>query len=521
MESSLIQISDMWLKLKPTSIVVLGNGATRESGMDFAQTNSLPVIAINDIPEGLNTIFSVVTNKVLLKEIVHRNSNSIPLVVPSSFPKIENCVPLQISEFEYLEGTTNNVDGEIHFREDFVLLTILDVLDWLVFKNSSNQIEVNLFGFDFEVNEDIENINGNQFLDSMLSRQKSIFSMLLSDIKMHKNLRLINRSRELMLAKDPETYLTIDKSIPKIEKELIHFAIQKNIELQQEMFQRALAGDVLVVAELTNNHLGDTSRLIQMVEECKRQGADVIKIQKRDIDFLYTQEERDSFYKSPFGNTLGEYRQGVELTFEQIEYLTVRCSELEIPWFSSVLDIPSLKLIEQFKPICVKAPSTISNHKNFLRAIADSDVQFVFISTGATNADFMTWVVDNFASKNLVLMQCTSSYPTAPEDSNVAVVQTIKELKSTSKVIPGFSSHDIGSLASQMSVAFGAKFIEKHIKLGSVDWVHFDGVALDLSKNSLRRFVDDIKLAQKVIGSAVKRQLTSEHHKYKPNEKNN
>jgi N-acetylneuraminate synthase len=313
----------------------------------------------------------------------------------------------------------------------------------------------------------------------------------------------------------------INKSVPVFSSTALESAISKNIELQHRMFQRADEGEVQIIAELTNNHLGDTDRLTEMVKLCKSQGASVIKIQKRDINVLYTPEERESSYASPFGTTLGEYRTGVELSTEQIEYLTILCAELDIPWFTSVLDAPSLELIDRFKPLCIKAPSTISEHKNFLRKIAGSNIEYIFISTGATGQSFLDWVVENFSQKKLVLMQCTSSYPTAPDDCNVSVVRTIQRMSEGKRVIPGYSSHDVGSLACQLSIANGARFIEKHIKLGSVEWVHFDGVALDLMTNDFSNFVKDIRIAERVLGSEEKKQLVSEHHKYKPNAKHN
>jgi N-acetylneuraminate synthase len=319
---------------------------------------------------------------------------------------------------------------------------------------------VNLFGFDFEVDEGSENLNGNKFLYSLLERQRSIFSMLLKENRRSDNLLLVNHSNT---NPKTETFLdmsVINKSVPSMTRDLIDIAISKNIELQKGMFDRARNGDVQIVAELTNNHLGDTNRLLKMVEECKRQGADAIKIQKRDINFLYTEEERNSYYKSPFGDTLGEYRAGVELTLEQIEYLTIRCAELNIPWFTSVLDSPSLKLIEHFQPVCIKAPSTISNHRNFLKDIANSQIQYIFISTGATNAEFIDWITDNFKSKQIVLMQCTSKYPTPLEECGVNERKNLEEIFKTPF---GYSDHTKGLSAAKISIVQGAKVIEKHV----------------------------------------------------------
>jgi N-acetylneuraminate synthase len=65
-----------------------------------------------------------------------------------------------------------------------------------------------------------------------------------------------------------------------------------------------------------------------------------------------------------------------------------------------------------------------------------------------------------------------------------------------------------------MAVAAGAKMIEKHVKLGSVQWAHFDDVALDLATNEFTNFVRDVRRAQRIVGSEIKKIRDSEHHKY-------
>jgi N-acetylneuraminate synthase len=56
--------------------------------------------------------------------------------------------------------------------------------------------------------------------------------------------------------------------------------------------------------------------------------------------------------------------------------------------------------------------------------------------------------------------------------------------------------------------------IEKHVKLGSTDWLHFDEVALDLLDDSFFEFISDIRAAEVALGSETKRINRSEHHKY-------
>ena len=66
-----------------------------------------------------------------------------------------------------------------------------------------------------------------------------------------------------------------------------------------------------------------------------------------------------------------------------------------------------------------------------------------------------------------------------------------------------------------LAVAAGAKMIEKHVKLGNMDWVHFDGVALDLLDNTFGDFVSAVRKAELLTGSKTKQIHHQEHHKYK------
>ena len=69
-------------------------------------------------------------------------------------------------------------------------------------------------------------------------------------------------------------------------------------------------------------------------------------------------------------------------------------------------------------------------------------------------------------------------------------------------------------MASCMAISAGAKMIEKHVKLRSNDWSHFDSVALELHTDEFKDFVSQIRLAEKIYGSSRKKINSNEHHKY-------
>ncbi len=128
---------------------------------------------------------------------------------------------------------------------------------------------------------------------------------------------------------------------------------------------------VLIVAEFTNNHLGDLIRLEEMVQLAKEAGADLVKVQKRNVETFYTEEELNSHYESPFGNTLGDYRRRVELDEAGFTFLDLICKQNDIGWFCSVLDLQSFEFIKKFNPMMIKIPSTVSNHRNFHKIVSN------------------------------------------------------------------------------------------------------------------------------------------------------
>ena len=157
--------------------------------------------------------------------------------------------------------------------------------------------------------------------------------------------------------------------------------------------------------------------------------------------------------------------------------------------------------------------------KNFHKQVADEFQGPIVISTGYTDKSYEDYILKTFAAnKNIYLLHCISAYPTPMNDCNVSVVKHYTELsKLFPSVIPGYSSHDMGSIGSMLAVASGARMIEKHVKMGDVEWVHFDTVALDLKTDSFKNFVKDIRNAELILGSAEKKIMPSEHHKYEIN----
>ena len=274
---------------------------------------------------------------------------------------------------------------------------------------------------------------------------------------------------------------------------------------------------VAVTAELTTNHFGDRHRLERMIRAARAAGADYVKLQKRDVASFYTREQLASPYVSPFGKTFADYRHQLELDRDDFDFVDGLCRQLGIGWFASVLDQPSFEFMLQFKPALVKLPSTISEHRDYLAYVAQNFRGSVVLSTGMTDAAYEAWAVESFINcEKLYLLQCNSAYPTPAADCNIGVVRHYHALsKANERIVPGYSSHDFGWMASALAVAAGSRMVEKHVKLGNTDWAHFDAVAVDLTTPDFRDYVAKIRETELMVGSEAKRVNASEHHKYK------
>jgi sialic acid synthase SpsE len=310
------------------------------------------------------------------------------------------------------------------------------------------------------------------------------------------------------------------RKVLKAIKHKLYANFNEPISCKQIMRDKANSNEVVIVAEITTNHGGNLDKLCKMALMAKNQGADIVKIQKRDLDSIYSLEKLESKYDSEFGSTLRAYRTGLELSIEQLTKFDAFCTENNIPWFASILDKVSFDLMcDTFEHMdLVKLPSTISNNEEYiLNAISeDNDIDIV-VSTGMTDKSYVDKLLAKIqhTNKMLYLVHAVSCYPTPLADLNIGIVSMYTKLADNHKnVRSGFSGHDIGSLGSILSVAAGATIVEKHIKYGSGDDLHYGSVALDVTSNEFKDFVKDIHIAKQVMGSKIKEVLAVEYHKY-------
>ncbi|MEW6668833.1 MAG: N-acetylneuraminate synthase family protein [Thermodesulfobacteriota bacterium] len=254
-----------------------------------------------------------------------------------------------------------------------------------------------------------------------------------------------------------------------------------------------------IVAEIGINHNGDIDLAKKLIDLAHFSGCNAVKFQKRTIEVVYTPEELGRPRESPFGNTNGDLKYGLEFGFEEYEEIDRYCKEKRIPWFASCWDEGSVDFIHQFDVPCYKiaSPSLTDDH---LVSYTRSKGKPVILSTGMSTLEQIDRAVEILGRNDLVILHATSTYPAQYEELNLAVIPAMKQRYG----LPvGYSGHETGIPTSVAVVALGACVVERHITLDRAMWG--TDQAASLGPGGIIKMVSGIRLIETAMGDGIKR----------------
>lgn len=268
----------------------------------------------------------------------------------------------------------------------------------------------------------------------------------------------------------------------------------------------------VVVAELSANHNGSLERALAVVDAVADAGAHLLKLQTYTADTMTLDVDLPGFrIDTPGslwqGRTLYDLYQEGSTPWEWHEPIVDRCRALGLDWFSSPFDGTAVDFLEQLDPAAYKIASFEIVDLSLIRMAARTGRPLV-ISTGmATLAeiDAAVGAARHAGCTDLVLLQCTSTYPATPENSHLA---TIPHMAQAFGCPVGLSDHTLGIGVPLAAVGLGAVLIEKHVTLdrsgGGVD------DAFSLEPDELRDLVQSSERAWQAIGGIRYGPLTAE-----------
>lgn len=261
----------------------------------------------------------------------------------------------------------------------------------------------------------------------------------------------------------------------------------------------------LIIAEMSGNHNQSLDRALKIVEAAAEAGVDAIKLQTYMPDTMtlnvenpeFIIKDKENLWK---GRKLYDLYKEAYTPWEWHKPIFDKCKDLGLIAFSSPFDETAVDFLEELDVPCYKIASFENIHVPLIRKVASTGKPMI-ISTGmATIAEIDEAVrtAKENGCKNIVLLKCTSTYPTSPVDSNILTIPHMKDLFGCDV---GLSDHTLGIGVSIASVALGAKVIEKHFTLSRAD----GGVdaAFSLEPLEMKQLVVEVNRAFESIGKVT------------------
>ena len=228
-----------------------------------------------------------------------------------------------------------------------------------------------------------------------------------------------------------------------------------------------------IIAEMSGNHNQSLERALEIVDAAASAGAHALKIQTYTPDTMTIDlDEREFHISDPkslwTGASLYQLYGQASTPWEWHKPIFERAKQLGLIAFSSPFDATAVEFLEDLNAPCYKIASFENTDLPLIRRVAATGKPLI-ISTGmATLAELDESVraARDAGCRDLVLLKCTSTYPSTPENTNLL---TIPHLRNLFGCEVGLSDHSMGVGVSVASVALGATVIEKHFTLSRAD----------------------------------------------------
>jgi len=261
-----------------------------------------------------------------------------------------------------------------------------------------------------------------------------------------------------------------------------------------------LSDSCFIIAELSANHGHDIEVAKETIRAAKRAGADAIKLQTYTADTITLDAKTDDFKISGTiweGQYLYDLYKEASLPWEWHKALFDVAKEEGLVCFSSPFDKTAVDFLEELNCPIYKIASFEITDIPLIEYVA-SKGKPVIISTGIADEEDIRLAFEtcrNAGNNQIVLLKCTSAYPAKIEDANLVM---IKDMAEKFGVVTGLSDHTLGTLVPTLSIAMGAKVIEKHFildrSIGGAD------ASFSLDEKEFTEMVQSVRAAESAIG---------------------
>ena len=224
---------------------------------------------------------------------------------------------------------------------------------------------------------------------------------------------------------------------------------------------------------MSGNHNQSLERALSLVRAAAETGAHAIKLQTYTPDTMTLNRDGGNFSIKDSsslwnGRNLYDLFKSAYTPWDWHQPIMELANELGLICFSSPFDETAIDFLEELDVPAYKIASFENNHLPLISKAASTGKPLI-ISTGMASLGELEMAVNTARTagcKDLILLKCTSTYPSKPKNSNLVTIPHLRELFG---VEVGLSDHTMGIGVAVASVALGASVVEKHFTLARAD----------------------------------------------------
>jgi sialic acid synthase SpsE len=263
------------------------------------------------------------------------------------------------------------------------------------------------------------------------------------------------------------------------------------------------------IAEIGANFNGSFDEACRLADVAKASGAECAKYQTFRAETLVSAPAfaamRASAHQARWSRPVHEVYREAEFPREWHRDVAAYCREIGVEFLSSPYDHAAVDLLEEIGVAAYKVGSGDITYLELVDYIAQTGKP-ILLGTGASDLADVERCVEVIQRRgaDVLIMQCTTSYPAPFHSANLRVLPVFEERFGA---LTGLSDHTPGHVAVLGAVALGARCVEKHFT-ASRDQVGPDHPH-SMEPHEFAAMVSDTRDLEAALGSPVK-QVTPE-----------
>lgn len=255
---------------------------------------------------------------------------------------------------------------------------------------------------------------------------------------------------------------------------------------------------IYIIAEIGNTHEGSVGLAKCFIKAAADCGVDAVKFQTH----IFEAESLPNAPNPPYfsDENRQDYFNRTSFNLNQYRILKDYSERLGVDFMSSPFSIEAVDLLEELNISTYKIPSGEVSNPLLLKKVARTGKK-VLLSSGMSTWEELDEAINTLQSngcQDLVILQCTSEYPCAPE---LAGIHLLKDYKEKYNLPVGFSDHTLGISVPICAVANGACIIEKHFTLSKK--MYGSDAKNSCEPEEFKLLVNSIRETEKALTSKV------------------